>query len=78
MNKKIKKLLEEKEKNEEAISRKQARNVEIDRQVEQLENTDIIGIVREHQLSPDQLAGLLRSLKTDPVFGIRKDDENAE
>ena len=78
MNKKIKKLLEEKEKNEEAISRKQARNAEIDRQVEQLENTDIIGIVREHQLHPDQLADLLRSLKTDPVFGIRKDDENAE
>ena len=78
MNKKIKMLLEEKEKNEEAISRKQARNAEIDRQVEQLENTDIIGIVREHQLNPDQLADLLRSLKTDPVFGIRKDDENAE
>ena len=78
MNKKIQKLLAEKEKNELTIARKQERNEEISREVEQLENTDIIGIVREHRLSPDQLAELLQSLEKDPVFGIRKDDENAE
>lgn len=40
------------------------RNDEIDVQVMELENTDIIGIVRENGVTPEQLAELIRSLKT--------------
>lgn len=63
MNPKINKLKAEKEKNLRKIAEMTARNDEIDAQVMELENTDIIGIVRENGVSPEQLAELIRSLK---------------
>ena len=64
MNPKINKLKAEKEKNLRKIAEMTARNDEIDVQVMELENTDIIGIVRESGISPEQLAELIQSLKT--------------
>lgn len=63
MNPKINKLKAEKEKNLRRIAEMTARNDEIDVQVMELENTDIIGIVRENGISPEQLAELIQSLK---------------
>lgn len=63
MNPKINKLKAEKEKNLRKIAEMTARNEEIDAQVTELENTDIIGIVRENSITPEQLAELIRSLK---------------
>ena len=63
MNPKINKLTAEKEKNLRKIAEMTARNDEIDAQVTELENTDIIGIVRENGVTPEQLAELIRSLK---------------
>ena len=63
MNPKINKLKTEKEKNLRKIAEMTARNDEIDVQVMELENTDIIGIVRENGVTPEQLAELIRSLK---------------
>ena len=63
MNPKINKLKAEKEKNLRKIAEMTARNDEIDVQVMELENTDIIGIVRESGISPEQLAELIQSLK---------------
>ncbi|MBP3537297.1 MAG: DUF4315 family protein [Muribaculaceae bacterium] len=63
MNPKINKLKAEKEKNLRKIAEMTARNDEIDEQVMELENTDIIGIVRENGVTPEQLAELIRSLK---------------
>ena len=63
MNPKINKLKAEKEKNLRKITEMTARNDEIDIQVMELENTDIIGIVRENGVTPEQLAELIRSLK---------------
>ena len=40
-----------------------ARNEEIDKQVTELENLDIIGIVRENEVTPEQLAELIQSLR---------------
>ena len=59
MNSKIKKLKAERERNVSRISEMTARNEEIDKQVTELENLDIIGIVRE------ELFELVRSLKKD-------------
>ena len=42
-----------------------ARNEEIDKQVTELENLDIIGIVRENSITPEELFELIRSLKKD-------------
>ena len=63
MNPKINKLKAEKEKNLRKIAEMTTRNDEIDVQVMELENTDIIGIVRENGVTPEQLAELIRLLK---------------
>ena len=63
MNPKVEKLREEREKNREKIEKLTARNRVIDETVRNLENTDIIGLVREQGLSPDMLAELLASMK---------------
>ena len=63
MNPKINKLKAEKEKNLRKISEMTARNEEIDKQVTELENLDIIGIVRENEVTPEQLAELIQSLR---------------
>ena len=65
MNPKINKLKAEKEKNLRKISEMTARNDEIDKQVTELENIDIIGIVRENEVTPEELFELIRSLKNE-------------
>ena len=67
MNPKIEKLRAEREKNCTKISALQSRNREIDETVRSLENADIIGLVREQGLTPEQLAELLASLKQAPL-----------
>ena len=56
LNPKITKLLAEREKNSEKIAKLNARNDEIDKQVTELENLDIVGIVRRMGVTPDELA----------------------
>ena len=63
MNPKIKKLKAEKERNVSRIAEMTLRNEEIEKQVTELENLDIIGIVREKSITPEELFELIRSLK---------------
>ena len=65
MNPKIKKLKAERERNVSRIAEMTARNEEINKQVTELENLDIIGIVRENLITPEELFELIRSLKKD-------------
>ena len=67
MNPKVVKLKEELEKNSEKIVKLQARNKTIKTTIIEIENTDIIGMVRAFDLSPDQLMELLCELKKTPV-----------
>ena len=67
MNPKVVKLKEELEKNSEKIVKLQARNKTIKTTIIEIENTDIIGMVRDYGLSPDQLMKLLRELKQTPI-----------
>ncbi len=83
MNPKVKKLRAEKEKNNEKIAKCTARNEEIDKEVLQLENTDIIGLVRGIGMTPDQLAALIQSAvpaaaATAPVKENKEDSGYAE
>ena len=55
MNPKVVKLREEREKNVAKIASLQARNKKIDADIISIENTDIIGMVREVGLTPDIL-----------------------
>ena len=64
MNPKIPKLKAEKEKLLTKRASIDARCDEIDAQITELENTDIVGIVREMGVTPDELAGLLKRMLT--------------
>ena len=59
MNPKIDKLKAERSKNSDKIAALQERNRKLDEQIMKLENTDIIGMVREIGMTPEQLAALL-------------------
>ena len=81
MNPKVVKLKDEREKNNEKIASLQARNKKIDVMITEIENTDIVGMVRDFELSPDQLMELLRTMKKNPMPDVnneRLEDETLE
>ncbi len=74
MNKRIQKLRVERAKNDEKVAEILARNKEIDAEITALENTDIIGMVRESGLTPDMLAELIQRMKENPVSALGKEE----
>ena len=60
MNPKIQKLRNELDKNLDKIRKLEARNVELKQQIRELEDVDIIGMVRAMGLSTEELAKLIR------------------
>ena len=78
MNPKAAKLREEREKNREKIAALQARNKKIDAEITAIENTDILGMVHEYGLSPDQLAELLQAMKHEPLPALGDAAEKEE
>lgn len=71
MNLKIEKLKAERGKNSEKIQALQERNRKLSEQITKLENSDIIGMVREIGMTPEQLAELLANRKS-----IQETEEN--
>ena len=67
MNPKVVKLREEREKNVAKIASLQERNKKIDVTIVKIENSDIIGMVREFGLSPDMLYELIQTTKQNPI-----------
>ena len=67
MNPNIQKLTAERAKNDAKISVVQARNQEIDSTVEELENLDIIGMVRSCGITPEMLARFIQDMKKNPL-----------
>ena len=63
MNPKIKKINAEYQKNAAKIDELQARQAELEKQRTELENLDIIGLVRGMGLDPDQLAALIQAAR---------------
>ena len=78
MNPRIKKLREEHSKNKAKISGLQARNRELEKQIRELENTDIVGLVRAQGMSPEDLAALMRGLKAPAPATPSTDMEDSE
>ena len=66
MNPKIMKLRGELEKNKSKISDLQGRNRELEKQIRELEDTDIIGMVRENG-TMEQFAELFRRMQAAPA-----------
>ena len=73
MNPKVQKLRAEREKNDRKIQSLQSRNKTIDEKVIKIENTDIIGLVREVGMTPDQLAELLKNPGNPDAEGLSTD-----
>mgnify|MGYP003623220146 CR=1 FL=1 len=67
MNRKIVKLRDEQEKIKAKISELQARSREIDGQVTAIENTDIIGLVRDSGMTMEQFAEMMQAMKKAPA-----------
>lgn len=67
MNPKITKLQAERGKNVDKISVLQTRNREIDGQITELENLDIVGIVRDNGITPEMLAEIIKAMNQKPL-----------
>ena len=78
MNHKVIKLKEEREKNCSKIASLQARNKKIDADILSIENTDIIGMVREYGFSPDELMELIKAAKKNPIPAPADSDETED
>lgn len=76
MNPKVVKLREEHEKNVAKIASLQERNKKIDVDIVRIENTDIIGMVREYGLSPDMLFELITAAKKNPISSLSLPENN--
>ena len=69
MNPKIQKLRAERDKYKAKIIDYQERVRDLDKQIRELENIDIIGMVRERGLSLEQFASLLAGAVPSPTVG---------
>jgi len=78
MNPKVEKLKAERAKNDAKILSLQSRNKKIDANIIEIENTDIIGMVREYGLSPDQLFELIRDMKKEPLPATNFEETEGE
>ena len=76
MNPKIQKLRSELEKNSEKIAKLQSRNSEIKQQIRELENEDIVGLVRANGINMDELAQFLQMMKTADNAAEKEDPGN--
>lgn len=70
MNPRIEKLKAERDKTAQKIEVLTARLKSLNEQILKLENTDIIGIVRDNGLTIDQLAELMTLLDTNPTASV--------
>lgn len=81
MNPKLKKINAEYEKNAAKISELQTRQKELTKERTELENLDIIGIVRSLGVTPDELAALIQASKgrqAAPALITEKEDTDYE
>ena len=75
MSKKLEKYRAERDKNNAKIAELKEENRELDRLITELENTEIIGLVRAENMRPEELAEFLNALRQPEC---REDDEHEE
>ena len=61
MNPKLNKMRAEREKNERKIAVCRSRNAELDKKITELENLEIVGMVRSMGMTPEELAALIHA-----------------
>lgn len=78
MNPRLEKLRMEREKAAQKLASVNAKLKALDEQILKLENTDIIGIVRENGLTIEQLARLMTKLEGNPTMPLPDDYRRTE
>lgn len=81
MNPRIKRIEQEVERLRGKIASYQARCRELEQQKRELENTEIVGVVRSMEVSPEELAAVLRALRSGaplPQMDQNKEDMTDE
>lgn len=76
MNPKIEKLRTERAKVLEKLNRLQSRRETLDEKITELENLEIIGVVREVGMSPEQLAAFLHRNAAQSPLQVQEVAEN--
>lgn len=74
MSKKLEKYRAERDRNNAKIAELKEENRELDRLITELENTEIIGLVRAENMRPEELAEFLNALRR-PVTKEEDDHE---
>ena len=72
------KLREEMEKNQAKIAELQARNRELQKKIRESENTDILGLIRAVNMTPEELAEFLKQAKPDAKLPALPDSMTGE
>ena len=75
MNSKIKKLTGANEKDQAKLAVIQARIDDRNAQIQEIENTEIIGVYREYNLTPDQFAALIQQIKAGGIPAPQPEQE---
>ena len=82
MNQKIQKIVTEIEKVKSKIATQQARLRELEQQKTELENTEIVGMVRGLDVAPEELVAFIKAFRSStagtPDFMEKKEDEENE
>ena len=73
MSKKLEKYRAERDRNNAKIAELKEENRELDRLITELENTEIIGLVRAENMRPEELAEFLNTLRQP---ASKEDDEH--
>ena len=75
MNSKIKKLTAANEKDQAKLAVIQARIDDRNAQIQEIENTEIIGVYREYNLTPGQFAALIQQIKAGGIPAPQPEQE---
>lgn len=78
MNQKIQKIVTEIEKVKGKITTQQARLRELEQQKTELENTEIVGMVRGLEVTPEELASIIQAIRNDNTGGLPVSVQNPE
>ena len=75
MSKKLEKYRAERDKNNAKIAELREENRELDRAITELENTEIIGLVRAENMRPEELAEFLSRIRQSSIKEENKREE---
>ena len=75
MSKKLEKYRAERDKNNAKIAELKEENRELDRVITELENTEIIGLVRAENMRPEELAEFLSKIRQSSIKEENKHEE---